>query len=179
MQHPHLGHVAEIDAALNAADEVLVLVGSAQESGTPRNPFSYDLRSRILHAIYPVLPVAVVALPDMTTEDDIRPEWGRYVLEHVRAAFGGPTPDVMVYGNDENRRGWFAADDIRDVAEIVLQHNLVPIHATDLRLMIARNEYDAWRQHVHPSTIPFWPELRTALCAIPYYQEIWEGRLQM
>ena len=38
---PHLGHVKLVQAALDAADHVLVLIGSSGEASVPRNPWSY------------------------------------------------------------------------------------------------------------------------------------------
>ena len=44
----HNGHKMIIDKSLEICDRTLVFVGSAQESGTLRNPFSADFRIDLL-----------------------------------------------------------------------------------------------------------------------------------
>lgn len=48
----HKGHEFIIDKAVEFCDNVCVLVGSSQESGTLKNPFSYETRERLLKKIY-------------------------------------------------------------------------------------------------------------------------------
>ena len=47
----HTGHENMINTAVMMCDKVLLLVGSSQESGTMKNPFTYEERKRILHKI--------------------------------------------------------------------------------------------------------------------------------
>jgi len=44
----HRGHQAVIEAALERASHVLVLVGSSNAARSPRNPFAYDERQRMI-----------------------------------------------------------------------------------------------------------------------------------
>lgn len=104
-QHFHIGHASLVDHALNICDCMLILVGSAQESSTQRNPYDVATRIDVIKAIYGDK-IIIKPLPDMTHEDDVTPEWGRFVLDHVdRYAF--KKPEVMIYGNDESRSRWF------------------------------------------------------------------------
>ncbi|MBO4411520.1 MAG: adenylyltransferase/cytidyltransferase family protein, partial [Lachnospiraceae bacterium] len=48
----HLGHADMIRKALECADQVGILIGSSQESGTRTNPFSYELRAEILKKVF-------------------------------------------------------------------------------------------------------------------------------
>lgn len=50
-QPPHLGHVELIKYALGVADEVIVVIGSAQESHTLRNPLTAGERFVLLETI--------------------------------------------------------------------------------------------------------------------------------
>ena len=50
--HIHLGHKMLIDESIKKAKKTLVLIGSMQEKGTLRNPFSYDTRKRLIEKIY-------------------------------------------------------------------------------------------------------------------------------
>ena len=113
-------------------DRLLILVGSAQESGTLRNPFSVETRIKMIKEIYPDDNVIVRGLPDLTNENDISAEWGRYLLDKVHDIIG-KNPNIMIYGNDESRSGWFAPEDIKDIMEIVVPRSEIPISATELR----------------------------------------------
>ena len=48
----HKGHESLIETALNLCDRVLILIGSAQESGTFKNPFKIETRLKMLNSIY-------------------------------------------------------------------------------------------------------------------------------
>ena len=128
----HIGHKSLSDLALTMCDRLLILVGSAQERVTFRNPFSVETRIKMIKEIYPSDNVIVRGLPDLTNEDDISVEWGRYLLDKVHDIIG-KNPDVMIYGNDESRSGWFAPEDIKDIMEIVVPRSEIPISATELR----------------------------------------------
>lgn len=157
--HVHKGHQKLIDSALDHADRILIFVGSAQESGTKRNPFSADLRVELIKTIYSQSNVIVKGLPDMTTEDDIRPEWGRYLLDHAIFELG-ITPDLMVYGNDERRSNWFSDEDSKDIDTYVFRRQDLPISATQLRKYLFDGDETTWREHTDPSIHRFYQDLR-------------------
>ena len=48
----HKGHQYMIDKAVALCESVGVFIGSSQESGTAKNPFSYETRERLLKKIY-------------------------------------------------------------------------------------------------------------------------------
>ena len=48
----HTGHEYMLGKATELCDTVGVLVGSAQESGTLKNPFDYETRERILKTVF-------------------------------------------------------------------------------------------------------------------------------
>lgn len=48
----HIGHESLVETGLKLCDRVLILVGSAQESGTERNPYDVATRMDMLKAIY-------------------------------------------------------------------------------------------------------------------------------
>ena len=94
----HIGHQSLIDTGIKLCDRVLVLVGSAQECGTERNPLNINTRTKMLKEVYGDQ-IMIYAIADMTNEDDIRPEWGRFLLENVDR-YIYKAPDLMIYGND-------------------------------------------------------------------------------
>lgn len=176
-QHIHVGHERVIDTALAVADTVLVLIGSSQESGTERNPFSADFRAELIKTVYSEEiyedRIIIGKLPDMTTEDDIRPEWGLWVLKHAREHLLND-PEVMVYGNDENREGWFDPKDIQYISRLIVSRATIPISATQMREYLVKNNFWGWGIFANTKLRPKFHEIRTELLKVPYYAERWE-----
>lgn len=109
------------------------MIGSAQECGTERNPFNISTRTKILKTIYGDRPeIMIYGLSDLTNENDIRPEWGKYLLENVDR-YIYKAPELMIYGNDESRSKWFAPEDIIDTSEFIVNRGRIPIFKGDGR----------------------------------------------
>jgi nicotinamide-nucleotide adenylyltransferase len=95
-QPPHLGHIGTIRYALDLADEVIVVVGSAQESYTLYNPLTAGERIVLLRkALKSVLGedygrVYIVPVPDI--------QMHRVWVEYLRMLL--PQFDGVVSGND-------------------------------------------------------------------------------
>lgn len=51
-QPPHLGHVAMLTHALSAAQSVIVVLGSAFQARTPKNPFTWQERQAMIEACF-------------------------------------------------------------------------------------------------------------------------------
>lgn len=163
-QLAHLGHQSLIDTALRMCDRILIFVGSAQEYGTERNPFDIETRIRMLKEIYPQDNVIVKPLPDLSHEDDISPEWGKYVIEKIKLKVY-KIPEMMIYGNDESRSGWFDPEDIKDMTEIIVPRSRLPISATMLRNAMIEDDTDTWFKYHDPKLHKFYDELRGQLMA--------------
>ena len=72
----HIGHESLVNTGLNLCDRLLILVGSAQECGTERNPLNINTRTKILKEIYGDNPnILIYGLSDLTHENDITPNW--------------------------------------------------------------------------------------------------------
>ena len=160
----HIGHQSLIDTGIKLCDRVLVLVGSAQECGTERNPLNINTRTKMLKEVYGDQ-IMIYAIADMTNEDDIRPEWGRFLLENVDR-YIYKAPDLMIYGNDEARSRWFDPEDIRDTSEFIVNRGRVPISATDLRNMMINDERKEWMKWVDPKLHKMYDELRNELMTV-------------
>ena len=162
----HLGHKKLIDTALNMCEKVLVFIGSAQESNTERNPYDTEFRKRILRAVYGEREGLILKdLEDLTDENDITPEWGKYVLDHAVEVFGRE-PDVIVYGNDEERGRWFSKEDIEGIDEYEIPRGNIPISATMIRQMMIDDDRTSWERWVDPKIYPLYDEMREKLLAI-------------
>lgn len=188
--HLHQGHTSMIDQALKQCEQVLVMIGSAQESGTIRNPFSVQTRTNLIRDVYPIIGnhtnVGIAWIDDMTNEDDHCVEWGDYVLDHVekyREAFKIPHKlDAMFYGNDEERSGWYKPEAIKDVSQVVLDRKILPISATMMREYLAKGQIGEWtgsmptNPHFTLDNSSKWfIDLREELLKIDYYKELAGG----
>ncbi|TDO13878.1 MULTISPECIES: bifunctional nicotinamide-nucleotide adenylyltransferase/Nudix hydroxylase [Halomonas] len=83
-QPPHLGHLAVIREALRRARQVIVLVGSAWQARSLRNPWRYEERLRMLRSAFEEEENArleVVPLLDALYNNDV---WVRDVQRKVR-----------------------------------------------------------------------------------------------
>lgn len=170
--HIHLGHKMLIDESINKAKKTLVLIGSMQEKGTLRNPFSYDTRKRLIEKIYKdESSIIISGLEDMSNEHDISYEWGRYILDNVYE-MTNLKPDIMFYGNDESRNGWFSQEDIKGIHEEVISRDIFKISATYLRGLIITNNKDEWMKYVHENIYDEFENLRNELINIDIYKEI-------
>lgn len=173
----HIGHESLVETGLKLCDRVLILVGSAQESGTERNPYDVSTRMDMLHAIYGEGGnIMMHGLADLTDENDIRPEWGRYLLDNVDR-YLYKAPELMIYGNDESRSRWFDPEDIRDTSEFIVNRGRIPISATMVREAMVFDERKKWMSMVNPRLHKMYGRLREELMSVPFYQNMFrEGR---
>lgn len=177
MQHIHIGHQHIIDMGLMTCDRVLIMLGSAQESRTQRNPFTYDERKQLLEMIYAKEckngRIIIKPLCDMSKdpETSISPAWGKYVLSHITTAVE-KTPDVMLYGNDEARSKWFDKEDIKDMMEIIIPRTRIDISATKVRDFIVRDSFVAWSKFAPQPIHSEFNRLRTILAEAEYYDKL-------
>ena len=160
----HKGHQHLIETGLMLCDRLLVLVGSAQECGTERNPLNVETRIQMIKAVFPTDRVMIYALSDLTDETDIRPEWGRYVLDSADR-YIYKAPELMIYGNDESRSRWFDTEDIINTSEFIVNRGAIPISATMLRKMMVKDEARVWMPQ-------FYDVLRNELMTVPFYREL-------
>lgn len=168
----HKGHQKLVETGLLLCDRLLVLVGSAQECGTERNPLNIETRIQMIKAVYPDdSRVMIYALSDLSNENDIRPEWGRYVLENVDR-YIYKAPELMIYGNDESRSRWFDTEDIKDTSEFIVNRGALPISATMLRELMVKDNRREWMKWVDPKLHKMYDRLRNELMSVPFYQEM-------
>lgn len=168
----HKGHEKLIETGLLLCDRLLILIGSAQECGTERNPYNLVTREKMLREIYGDSPdIMIYGIADMTDENDIRPEWGRYLLDNVdRYIF--KNPELMIYGNDESRSRWFAAEDLKNTTELIINRHELDISATMVRRLMVEDRRREWMALVNPRLHKMYNELRQELMTVPFYVEL-------
>lgn len=170
----HKGHESLVETGLKLCDRLLILVGSAQECGTERNPFNINTRTKMLKTIYgDNQNIMIYGLADLTNENDITPDWGRYLLKNVDR-YIYKAPELMIYGNDEARSRWFDPEDIKDTSEFIVNRGRIPISATMVREAMVFDRRKEWMSTVNPRLHKMYDELRRELMSVEFYQEMAE-----
>ena len=173
-QHFHAGHESLVENCLKICDRMFIFVGSAQESGTERNPYDVETRIKVIKAIYgDNSNIIIKPLMDLTNENDITPDWGRYVLKNIKH-YLHKAPEVMIYGNDEARSRWFDPEDIKDTMEIVVPRSKLKISATEMREFLVRDQREEWMKFVNPRLHKYYDSLRAELLSCDFYREKFE-----
>ncbi len=100
-QPPHRGHLALVRQALACAPWAVVVLGSAFQARTPKNPFSAAERAEMIRAALPEAERArVLFVPVRDVYDE--PRWARSVRDGVAAALaeqGVPAVSVALVGH--------------------------------------------------------------------------------
>lgn len=104
----------------------------------------------------------IYALSDLTDENDITPDWGRYLLQNVDR-YIYKNPDVMIYGNDDSRSGWFDKKDLKNTTELIINREELPISGTMLRALMIQDKRREWMTFVNPKLHKMYDEIRSEL----------------
>ena len=137
----HKGHVQMIEAAVSVSERTAIFVGSSQESGTEKNPLSYEMRKEMLKSVFGDR-VEVFPLPDIGVGNN--PRWGDYVLKNAAQALG-EAPDLVVSGKEDRRSAWYDCDRGEDVAELFVPKR-IEISASRMREFLLSGDRDSWEK---------------------------------
>ncbi len=151
----HKGHQAIIDKALELCEKVGVFIGSSQESGTNKNPFSYEMRKQILQNIYGDK-IYIYPLPDIGVGNNSK--WGDYVIKNVIERFG-EKPDLLISGKEERRIDWFDGVGGLSISELYLPKT-IEISASRMRELLLENDFEAWKEYCDQSLWNDFSEMR-------------------
>lgn len=141
----HIGHTQIIDKMLDECKTVIIAVGSAQESGTERNPLSFVLRRLLIHETYLRYADRIIILPindRQTYSDD--PTWGDYLLNNVYDQCG-LKPDVIYEGEENVRTNWY---DNYDIPVIKVPRTIFQVSGTEVRQALLDNSELFARLHM-------------------------------
>lgn len=139
----HNGHKEIIDSACKICERVGVLIGSSQEFGTLKNPFSFAKRKQILEKVYGNK-IEIYPLPDIGVGNNS--EWGKYVLKQIIYYFR-KKPDVFISGKEERRNSWFDDEEFKGIGVISIDKK-INISATELRECLIQGDKEKWKQYV-------------------------------
>lgn len=161
----HLGHFIILKRALDQCNKVIVVIGSAQESGTPLNPLSASEREQIITDGF-------VNRLDSNSLEKIkflhlndRENWsndssfGEYVINAIEHAYR-VTPNVVFEGKESSRNSWFDTIDI-DVVQI--SRNKCTVSGTKLREAIYNGDRLMWEAQCAPGTEDSFDNIREAI----------------
>ncbi|NAW34933.1 bifunctional nicotinamide-nucleotide adenylyltransferase/Nudix hydroxylase [Halomonas alimentaria] len=109
-QPPHLGHLAVIHQALKRARKVIVMVGSAWQARSLRNPWRFEERRAMLRSAFDAEEnerLAVVPLLDALYNNDV---WVRDVQRKVRdiaSPLGARLPRIGLIGASRGQSSYY------------------------------------------------------------------------
>lgn len=174
--HAHLGHKLLMDKGLQLCEKLYVAVGSAQEKGTLRNPFSVETRIKVIKGMYSDLSeerLVVDGIDDMSNELNTSTTWGTYLKTHIENKFN-VFPDLILYGSEGNRSKWFKEEDMANTYELIVPRDLIPVSGTKMRGFLVIDDKESWKRNVPESIHQMYASLREELMATQVYKEIYD-----
>ena len=136
----HIGHESIIRKMLDECEQIIIAIGSAQENGTERNPFTFEQRADLILNIFYQYALAgrlsIIAINDRENPSNDA-SWGDYLFRNVYN-MTGVIPDAIYEGEEEERNTWY--DNWRVNIEKVSRTD-IPVSATRLREAIKNEEY--------------------------------------
>ncbi len=156
----HTGHLDMVEKACNVCRRVGIFIGSSQESGTLKNPFTYEARKKMLQKVFGSR-VEIYPLPDIGVGNNAK--WGDYVLQNVRRRFG-KTPDLLVSGKETRRIDWFDSSVGVTVAELYVPKT-IDMSATRMRTFFLEDNRADWQAYTPPALWDDYDSMRQTVLA--------------
>lgn len=161
----HLGHAILLEKALSQCNKVVVVIGSAQESGTSLNPLSAAEREQIIiDSFVNRLDSGALEKIDFLHLND-RENWsndssfGEYVINAIERTYS-VIPNVVFEGKESSRNSWFDTIDI-DIVQI--SRKSCTVSGTKLREAIYSGDKAAWEAQCAPGTESCFDNIREAI----------------
>ena len=139
-QPPHLSHTEIMKQALKQSERLLVLVGSANQPRTIKNPWTWQEREAMILASLPQPHrgrTSVLPLRDIMYNDQ---QWARQVQDLVGTVVAEQEASIGIIGYSKDESSYylslFPQWDLIDVG------NIEDIHATDIRTALFTMEED-------------------------------------
>ena len=165
-QPVHIGHEKIINIGLSLCDKLLVFVGSSNEEGTVRNPYSSDYRISLIERIYSKEikdgRLIIRKINDISNENDLTPKWGKYVLNEAKKVLGQDV-NLIVYGKDKNIFKCFPKNVVKNLTEVYVDRNALEISATKVREYIINNDRENFEKYVNSKIYGEYDNLRKVL----------------
>ncbi len=148
----HNGHKSLVDKMLRESKYSTIILGSAQESRTQKNPFTADERINMIKNIYGDRKnLNIFTLDDI--HDDGR--WYSYVMQKLdekSRRFG--KPEAFYCGGAEEG-AWFDKGELKiEILDRLKQNNKLKISGTEIRDMI-RNNDESWKSYISEENVKY------------------------
>ena len=155
MQPFHNGHKAVIDAALENANEVVIVLGSCFQPRTPKNPFTFEERKEMILSCYRSVRdrIQIVGVRDYPYDDNA---WVSAVQTAVKEVQAGTKTGLIGHSKDDSSYYLNIFPDWRGHIEV---ENIDGINATDIREVFFGDSLDPriddlmWRKSPFPETV--------------------------
>lgn len=138
----HNGHKAVIEAALEQAKEVVIVVGSSFAARNIRNPFTFEERKAMIKAVFPSDNVKVVPVSDYPYDDN---KWVNAIQKIVDETVPD-AKDVGLIGHSKDSTSYYLNIFPRWKNHVEVK-NIDGINATDIRKIIF-DDIESWPQLV-------------------------------
>lgn len=142
----HLGHEEMIQKSLELCEQTIIFIGSAQESSTQKNPFSYNLRKEVIENVFwPSVidgKIKIYPLEDIGVGNNAN--WGEYVLTSAKQL--GYIPDLFISGKETRRTCWL--DNEVNIAELYVPKS-IDVSASLMREKMIKNDFVFWKKHTN------------------------------
>ena len=147
----HNGHKSIIDKMLTESENITIILGSAQESGTERNPLTVLQRKQLIENLYGQKDnIKILSLSDIDCDIDA---WYNHVMNFLKEKvpqFG--FPNAYYCGDMDNghyyNKGEFKIEVVKREEQIGFKN----ISATEIRDMIKKHKND-WKYYIPQENI--------------------------
>lgn len=153
----HIGHIDVINRALSLADHVIILIGSANQPRTPKNPFTFEERKRMIYDAYATsdrkYDILIEPLHDQKYNDQ---KWAAGVQEAVtnglqQLDFAGYEPKIALIGHSKDESSYYLK--MFPQWELVEHEVNEMVNATDLRQLMFEGKNLKFLQGVLPQSV--------------------------
>ena len=139
----HNGHKAVIEAALEQAKEVVIVVGSSFAARSIRNPFTFQERKAMIESVFPTDRVKIVPVSDYPYDDN---KWINAIMKIVKSTVPDAV-DIGLIGHSKDSTSYYLEifPEWKNHVEVA---DVGGINATDIRKALFEGDltdvYD-WR----------------------------------
>jgi cytidyltransferase-like protein len=138
----HKGHEMMIESALDHCNKVVVVIGSAQASGTKENPLNWADRYTILLKRFreecDSQRLFIIPVNDREKYSD-DPSFGEYIHKQITSTLGSEfTPDCIIEGKESKHSDWWKS--ISPRGHIEVDRGGIDVSGTALRNAIGNSD---------------------------------------
>lgn len=144
----HLGHKNIINKMQNECENVTVVLGSVQNCGTERNPFTFEMRRQMLENCCGGKHINILGVEDINRPDI----WADFVLGRVAEhSLNLPAPDAYYAGCREDS-AWFEGK-VETIVIVDRYASSFPIISATMVRDMLRSGDERWKELVPQENI--------------------------